>query len=236
MKWSIRISIILIILFSMILFAGNRLNGKWELLFNGKNLDGWEQLNGSAKYEVEKGVLVGTTVLGSPNSFLCTKQHYGNFILELEFKVDERLNSGIQIRSNSKKEYMNGRVHGYQVEIDASERAWSAGIYDEARRGWLYDLRHNEAARNAFKHNEWNKLHIECIGSSLRTWINGVPAANLTDDMTAAGFIGLQVHGVGNNKSLEGIQVMWKNIRIMDLGTTTEWPPKITTSLMNGSE
>ena len=104
-------------------------------------------------------------------------QKYGNFFLELEFNVDKNLNSGIQIRSNSLKEYNNGRVHGYQVEIDPAERAWSGGIYDEARRGWQYDLRNNEAARNAFKQGEWNHFHIECLGSVIRTWINGVPAA-----------------------------------------------------------
>jgi len=235
MKSGIRTIMILIFFINTMIQAGNRLNSKWEVLFNGKNLDGWEQLNGTAQYEVKKGVLVGTTVLGSPNSFLCTKQHYSNFILELEFKVDGKLNSGIQVRSNSKKEVMNGRVHGYQIEIDPSERAWSGGIYDEARRGWLYDLRHNEAARNAFKHNDWNQFHIECIGGSIRTWINGVPAANLADEMTSSGFIGLQVHGVGNNKSMEGIQIMWKNIRIMDLGTATEWPPAINTSIKDGS-
>ena len=150
------------------------------------------------------------------------KKHYGNFILELEFLVDDRMNSGIQIRSNSSEEYQNGRVHGYQVEIDPSDRAWSAGIYDEARRGWLYELRNNEAARKAFKHVEWNKYHIEAIGNSIRTWINGVPASNLEDSMTPQGFIALQVHGMKTG----GVEVKWRNIRIMDLGTTSEFPQK----------
>jgi len=129
----------------------------------------------------------------------------------------------IQIRSNSFKDYNNGRVHGYQVEIDPSSRAWSAGIYDEARRGWLCELRTNEAARNAFKHEEWNKYHIEAIGNSIRTWINGVPASNLEDSMTRTGFIALQVHGM----KTAGVEVKWRNIRIMDLGTITEFPQKI---------
>ncbi len=134
------------------------------------------------------------------------------------------MNSGIQIRSNSFDSYMNGRVHGYQVEIDPSDRSWSAGIYDEARRGWLYDLRNNEAARKAFKHNEWNKLRIEVIGNSLRTWLNGVPAANLIDDVTNEGFIALQVHQM----KTAGVKVKWKNIRIIDLGIITEFPQQIT--------
>jgi hypothetical protein len=215
---------VLFILFAVFtsLLAGNRLNAKWEILFDGKTLDGWKQLNGKAIYEVKDGLIVGSSVKGEPNSFLCTKNTYNNFILEVDFLADPEMNSGIMIRGLSNKEYRDGRVHGYQVEIDPAERAWTGGIYDEARRGWLYDLRHNEAARNAFKQNEWNKLHIEAIGNSIRTWLNGVPCANLVDDMTAVGFIGLQVH----SRPESGIEVKWRNIRIMDLGTTTEWPPK----------
>ena len=186
----------------------------WVDLINGKNLKGWKQLNGKAKYEVVDGLVVGTTVLGTPNSFLATRDDYSDFILEFDVLVDPRLNSGVQIRSHSLKEYNNGRVHGYQVEIDPSERAWSAGIYDEARRGWLYNLEDNPRAREAFKVNGWNSYHIEAIGDTLRTWINGVQAVNLIDDMDGSGFIALQVHGVGNDKSKEGIKVIWQNIRV----------------------
>jgi len=203
--------------------AGNRLNAQWELLFDGETLDGWEVKNGQHQYEVVDGVIVGTTVPGESNGFLCTKNTYGNFVLELEFLVDEEMNSGIMIRALSRKDYQNGRVHGYQVEIDPSSRAWSGGVYDEARRGWLYDLRHNEAGRNAFKADEWNRLHIEAIGPSIRTWLNGVPCANLLDTMTAEGFIGLQVH---SNRT-GGAQVRWRTIRILDLGTTPQYPQLI---------
>jgi len=202
---------------------GNRLNMEWEYLFNGKDLDGWEQRGGQAEYIVENESIVGISGENQPNTFLCTKVRYSNFILELDFWVDDRMNSGIQIRSNSLDSYMNGRVHGYQVEIDPSNRAWTGGIYDEARRGWLYDLRNNAAARNAFKHNEWNKLHVEAIGNSIRTWLNGVPAANLVDSVTREGFIGLQVHGM----ETKGVKVKWKNIRILNLGSTTEYPQQI---------
>ena len=184
-------------------------------LFDGKSLDGWKQLGGKAKYEAADGVIVGSTVPKTPNSFLCTEKMYTDFILELEFKVDPNLNSGVQIRSNSLAEYKNGRVHGYQVEIDPSARAWSGGIYDEGRRGWLNNLKENEPARKAFKQNEWNHYRIIAEGDSIKTWINGVPAADLKDDMTAKGFIALQVHGVGGR--VEPIQVRWRNIRLKDL-------------------
>jgi len=187
----------------------------WTYLFNGKNLKGWKQLNGQAKYEVKEGTLVGSTVLSSPNSFLCTTASYTDFILEYEALIDPQLNSGVQIRSHSYQDYQNGRVHGYQIEIDPSDRAWSAGVYDEGRRGWLYPLINNPAAQKAFKQNAWNKYHIEVVGHSIRTWINGVPAANLTDDMDSSGFIGLQVHGIGTDVKKVGIKVQWKEIRIM---------------------
>lgn len=185
----------------------------WTPLFNGKNLDGWRQLNGKAKYEVKNGEIVGTTVSGEPNSFLATAQDYGDFILEVDLFVDPSMNSGVQIRSLSAEEVMNGRVHGYQVEIDPSERAYSGGIYDESRRGWLYPLDLNPGAKMAFKNNEWNRYRVECIGNTIRTWVNGVPAAHLIDDMTPAGFIALQVHSIGNNEK-PGKMIRWKNIRI----------------------
>jgi hypothetical protein len=139
---------------------------------------------------------------------------YGDFILELDYKVDSSMNSGIQIRSNSFPHYRNGRVHGYQVEIDPSERAWSAGIYDEARRGWLNTMDNNPKAQQAFKQNDWNHYRIEAIGDTLKTWINDVPASYLIDEKTSSGFIGLQVHRIGKEKKA-GTEIQWKNIRIL---------------------
>ncbi|QEC53697.1 uncharacterized protein DUF1080 [Anseongella ginsenosidimutans] len=194
--------------------TGGQKDDGWVDLFNGKDLSGWEQVNGTAEYRVENGEIVGTTVTGSPNSFLATDREYGDFILELEFMVDSTINSGIQFRSIHDSSVMKGRVHGYQFELDPSDRAWSAGIYDEARRGWLYPLSLNPEAQGAFKQGEWNKARIECIGSSIRTWLNGVPAANLQDDLTLSGLICLQVHSIGNNENEVGKEIRWRNIRI----------------------
>ncbi len=185
----------------------------WENLFDGKTLNGWVQRNGQAKYTVQDGMIVGTTVLNTPNSFLCTEKMYTDFILELEFLVEPGMNSGIQIRSNSFEHYKNYRVHGYQVEIDTSDRAWSAGIYDEARRGWLYPLKDKPKAQKAFRQNQWNHYRIEAIGNRIRTWINSVPAADLRDDMTSTGFIALQVHG----SKVADKKIKWRNIRIQDI-------------------
>ena len=193
------------------LFAGEGYG--WVDLFNGKDLSGWKQLNGKAKYEVINGEIVGTTVANTPNSFLTTEKNYGDFILELDLLVDDEMNSGIQFRSLSSPDYNNGRVHGYQCEVDPAARAWSGGIYDEARRGWLYPLDQNPKGRTAFRNGEWNHYRIEAIGNSIRTWLNGIPCADLIDDMTAEGFIALQVHQIGNASQV-GKQIKWKNIRI----------------------
>ncbi len=181
-------------------------------LFDGKTLDGWKQHGGKARYAVEDGAIVGTSAPNTPNSFLCTENTYGDFILELEFRGDSALNSGVQIRSEVDA---NDRVFGYQVEIDPSARAWSGGIYDEGRRGWLNDLKKNEPARKAFKRDEWNKFRVEAKGDSIKTWINGVAAADLNDSKTPRGFIGLQVHGVG--KKTEPLHVRFRNLRIKEL-------------------
>ena len=195
---------------------------QWTSLFNGKDLKGWVQYNGKAKYTVEKGEIVGRTVPNEPNSFLSTEKLYGDFILELDLKVDVNMNSGIQFRSELDDEndhctvtdkHTPQRVHGYQMEIDPSFRAWSGGIYDEARRGWIYPLEYNVAAKKAFKNNTWNHYKIECIGNSIRTWINGIPCAQVVDDMTPKGFISLQVHEIQNEKDA-GQEVRSKNIRI----------------------
>jgi hypothetical protein len=177
------------------------------------DLAGWERRGGSARYAVENGELVGRTVPGSPNTFLCTKKTYADFILEFDVLVDARLNSGIQIRSESRPDYRSGVVFGYQVEIDPSARAWSGGIYDEQRRKWLATLEGNEAARKAFVNGQWNHYRVEALGDHLRTWVNGVPTADLIDGMTHAGFIALQVHQADQ----AGLEVRWRNVRIQEL-------------------
>ena len=187
----------------------------WVYLIEENSTDGWSILGGNATYEVEDGIITGTTVADTPNTFLTSNETYGDFIFEIEVKVDPVVNSGIQIRSNSFPYYRNGRVHGYQVEIDPSDRAWSGGIYDEARRGWLNTLENNVEAQKAFKQNEWNHYRIEAIGNNIKTWINGVPTAYLIDDKTASGFIGLQVHSIADNMDMLGKKVQWKNARVL---------------------
>ena len=186
----------------------------FDSLFNGESLEGFTQINGTAKYEVVNGVILGTTVKGSPNSFLCTNKRYGDFEFQFEVKlINPELNSGVQIRSNSYQSYRNGRVHGYQSEIAANGNA--GFIYDEARRGWLSTDRSDERARGAYERDGWNHYRILCVGDSIKTWVNGMPVADVTDSMTAEGFIGLQVHGVRGDPHW---QVAWRNLWIREIG------------------
>ena len=202
--------LVLLIVSPLVLSA----QAKWTNLFNGKDLTGWRPQNGKAPYEVKNGEIFGQTVINEPNSFLATEALYDDFVLELEFKLDADMNSGIQFRSESKAEYKNGRVHGYQVEIDPSERAWTGGLYDEARRDWLYTMEYNPKAKVAYKRNEWNLFKIECIGDVMRVWVNGIATAHVVDNMTHKGFIALQVHAIGNKPEEAGKQIRWRNIRI----------------------
>jgi len=182
--------------------------GRAVELFDGRTLDGWK-VHGDARYSVDDGCILGETG-GGGHSFLVSEQNFGDFLFEVELKPERAGNSGIQIRSHVNE---TGRVYGYQVEIDSSSRAWSGGLYDEGRRGWLDDLSDNQAARAAFRPGEWNHYRIECLGPWIRTWVNGVPAADFLDPLDLQGFIGLQVHGGQDTR------VRWRNLRLRDLGT-----------------
>lgn len=187
----------------------------------------WEQRGGKAVYVFEAGgdpqvpggqrepEILGQTRANQPNSFLCTKEEYGDFELTLEFLVDQGLNSGVQVRSQAKAVEGGKRVYGYQVDIDPSVRRWTGGIYDEGRRGWLAPLSGDARAMAAFKPGEWNSMRVRCEGDRLRTWINDVPCADLYDSMTPRGFIALQVHGVGSRS--EPMSVRWRRVWITPL-------------------
>lgn len=196
--------------------AQTKTNDKnWTNLFDGKTLKGWKTLGGEAPYTIEDGMIVGTMTKGTPNSFLVTEKEYGDFILEVDIKLEgDKTNSGIQTRSHydPNANQGKGRVYGRQVEVDPTERAWTGGIYDEARRGWLYPLDLNVAAKSAYKANEFNRIRIEAIGDETRTWINDVPASYVIDTIDPSGFIGLQVHSITDD--LHGKKVYFKNIRI----------------------
>jgi len=183
-------------------------------LFDGKTLKGWKTLGGGADYQVVDGTIVGSSRPGVPNSFLVTEQDYGDFILDFDVRQDVGpTNSGIQFRSLSTPDFENGRVHGYQADIDPSERAWSGGIYEEAQRGWFYTGEMNPPAKLLYKFGEWNHYRVEAIGPRLRVWINGQPASDVIDDVKKSGFFGLQVHSIEKPEDA-GRTTTWKNLLV----------------------
>jgi hypothetical protein len=204
----------IVVLLPFFLLAGDN----YTDLFNGKNLKGWKVLNGTAEYKINGEEIVGTSKINTPNTFLTTEKMYSNFVLEYDMKMDEGLNSGVQIRSNSIPTYQNGRVHGIQIECDDSQRAWSGGIYDEGRKGWRYPLEFNPNAKPAFKKNDWNHYKIVAYENHIVTFVNGIPAANLLEESVESGFIGLQVHSIGDNTTHEGKTIRWKNIKLKEIG------------------
>ena len=199
-------------------------------IFDGKTLNGWTQLNGTATYRVEKGAIVGKTMEGSPNSFLCSDKLYGDFELQFQVKlINNELNSGVQIRSqcrelNDKEKARgdkNGRVNGPQVEIEATKEngAESGYVYGEALGGWMTP-KNDLTPHKHFKNGEWNQYRIVARGPRIQTWVNGNQVSNLTDKEKfkshPKGFIGLQVHSI--KKGTGPYEVAWKNIKIKELG------------------
>lgn len=177
-------------------------------LFDGRTLTGWRKAGGTGKYKVEDGAIVGHGKNIRGNTFLCTNETYRDFILTFQFQfVDRSGNSGCQFRSQQRNK--TGRVFGYQCEHDNNDkRSYTAGIYDEARRGWLFPGKFttgNAAStfslrgRELFRWKDWNTIVIKCDGKRIQTWLNGVSRADFEDKdeshFTPEGFIALQVHG-----------------------------------------
>jgi hypothetical protein len=206
------------------------------VLFDGKTLDGWFN-HGGGNFSVQDGAIVGETAAGLPNSFLATKAVYRNFVLELEFKVDPALNSGVQFRSNvyqeetqtdrfagrydengtpivQRKTWPKGRFWGYQVEIDPSDRAWTGCIYEEGGRGFLHPPQNAEQHKDAFHAGGWNHFRIEANGGRIRSWLNGVLVADIYDTLTAEGHVALQLHGIGRYPEKAGKKVQWRRIAL----------------------
>ena len=210
------ITLLFAVLFSASNFAADK---KYKAIFDGKTLDGWTQRNGTATYRVEKKAVVGKTNEGSPNSFLCSDKEYGNFDLMFEVKVDDELNSGVQIRSQTKGG-PKGRVNGPQVEIEASGKngAEAGYIYGEAAGGWMTPADKLKPHKH-FKDGKWNKYRVLANGANIKVWINGALISDLDHEEKfkshPKGFIGLQVHGIGRGSG--PYEVRWRKIKLKEL-------------------
>ena len=222
MKTLMKIKLFTQLLFLIPLIGFSQSN--WTQLFNGKDFKGWEIKQGKASFEIIEGKIVkATTILNSPSTYMGTTENYDDFILEYEIFANPGLNSGVQFRSLVSEK---GQVYGYQCELDTDEfRSWTGGIYDQSRRNlFLYPLTRNEKGKNAFKNGIWNKVRVEAIGNTIRTWVNGIQCTNLIDDTSKTGFIAMQLHSIRKKEDQDKF-VMWKNIRILTSNLEkNRWP------------
>ena len=185
----------------------------WRSLFDGQTLDGW-----SNPYEWGTARVVDGEIhlVGDQKFFIVTEEAFDDFVFEGEVMLPDTMsNAGFMFRANVEP----NRVFGYQAEVDPKGRAWSGGLYDESRRGWLVPAAGDAAAGAAFREGpgqafrlaEWNRYRIEARGDSLKVWVNDVPTVAYRDTVDAAGPIGLQHHGE------DGKVYRYRNLRIREL-------------------
>ncbi len=188
-------------------------------LFNGKDLTGWVTRGGKSQFEAIDGIIKGTCIPGSPSTYLCTdKADYKNFIFTCEMKWEVDGNSGVMLRATVKPGDKFENVVGPQAEMEGfggnfAGRGWSGGIYGQGYGGWEYPLwlDAHEEVRQALKKEGWNRLTIKAEGNTIKTWLNGIPAANWETDEYKEGVFGLQVHAGAQGT------ILWRNIKVKEL-------------------
>lgn len=202
----------------------------WETLFNGKDFKGWKVLNDENNVRIEDSCFVCHPVANTKlSTFLCTEKTFGDFIFEVDAKIDGGLHTNFLLRSKEvKMDSSKANVSGYQVKIDPTVRRWTGGIFDGGKSGieWYYPLTGREEAQSAFKINEWNHYRMEAIGDSIKVWVNGIPTSNLVHDKYSNGGIGIKIHSIGNFPEMEKMLMRFKNMKII-----TKNPAKFKKSL-----
>lgn len=192
----------------------------WKSIFNGKDFSGWKIIGSNGKAWVHDNEIVCHMVSNTPeHTFVCTKKKYADFILEAECKLDGDFHTGFLLRCmDAKADTAQVSLYGYQVKIDPTSRKWTGGVFDDYGKTWewYYPLKNSEAARAAFKMNEWNTFRIEAIGNEIKVWVNGIPTTNLKHDKYKKGYIALKIHSMGNNPEKEKILVHYRNLKIID--------------------
>ena len=169
----------------------------YVLLFNGKDLDGWD--GDPVRWSVKDGEIVGSSD-GHPfkvNTFLIYKGTFQNFVLKGDIKLRNH-NSGIQFRS----EQLPGEgwmVRGYQAdasEVDDVKSAWG-NLYEERLRGRNAMKTPDEGwkiGKTVVHHGDWNSYEILADGDHIRLTLNGHVTLDMHDRAAASGIIALQLH------------------------------------------
>jgi type 1 glutamine amidotransferase len=188
----------------------------FKSLYNGKDLNNWIPRGGTCRFEAKGDAIVGTCVPGSPSTYLSTKKaDYTDFVFTAELKWEVDGNTGIMFRAASKTSGKKETVFGPQAEMEAfsKERYWSGGIYGQSAGGWIYPmwLDAHEAARQSMKKAGWNRITIEARGDTIKTWLNGHPAAHWKTEEYKQGFFSLQIHSGKQGK------VHFRNLKVKEL-------------------
>ncbi len=188
-------------------------DGDWTVLFDGQSLDGWYNPYDWGEAEVVDDEI---HLQADQKFFLVTEDTYDDFVFEGEVRVPDReSNSGFMFRA----QVDTNRVYGYQAEVDPSERAWSGGLYDEGRRGWLHPAEGDSIAGvtfrkehgGAFNPDGWNTYRIRAVGDSLEISVNGEQTTAYRDTVDSEGVIGIQHHGE------DGKIYRFRNLRIREV-------------------
>ncbi len=192
----------------------------WTPLFNAKNLAGWKVIGKPANVRVaDSSLVLQMTAYTARHAFVRSDAKYRNFILEVEFRRDLNLDSGILFRSVNAPDTAFSSIFGYMVKVDPRpDRRWTGGIFVDYGNSheWLQTLEENEPARNAERAGgEWNQLRIEAIGDHIKVWLNGVPTANLLDNRYKKGYIAFKIHYLLRDKAQEDLSISFRNPRII---------------------
>jgi len=178
-------------------------------LFNGQNLDGWEE-DTQGVWTVRDGMIVGAHNGLEHNDFLRTTKDYSDFVLRLEFRlVNGAGNSGIQFRSEPVPD--SHEVSGYQA--DAGLQFWGS-LYDESRRRQTL-ARPSEEFLQKLDAEAWHTYVITADGNHITLELDGVKTVDYTEEdpeISGSGLIAVQVHG-----GREPIEVHFRNIEIREL-------------------
>jgi hypothetical protein len=189
-------------------FCSSLFAGEFVSLFDGKTTEGWKNPYAWGEVKVEDGAIA---LKANKKFFLVTEKTYKDFIFEAEVMLppEGKSNSGIMFRCH----VAPNKVFGYQAECDPSDRAWTGGLYDEGRRGWLHPKKSDKPAPKLAKAplGEWIKYKIQAKGDHLQIWINGKQTTDYKDSTDAEGHIGIQHHGEN------GQVYRFRNLRIQEL-------------------
>lgn len=163
-------------------------------------------------WTVEQGSFVADQDKEHKGGLLGTEKKYSDYEIELEFKADNPVDTGLFLRVRE-----DGM--GYQITIDYHKDGFIGSLYAPAEGGFIQQ---NKDWEKYFKKDAWNKLRakVESQPAHVIAWLNDVKMVDFQDNRDRyprEGYIGLQVHG-GEGAWGATSKARFRNIRIRELG------------------